>query len=57
MLKKKAILGGIVTIPTIDSDVELKIPAGTQPGEQRVKKKKKKKKKKTKKKKKEFEKE
>jgi molecular chaperone DnaJ len=32
----QAVLGGVVTIPTIDSDVELKIPAGTQPGEQRV---------------------
>ncbi len=32
----QAILGGAVTIPTIDADVELKIPAGTQPGEQRV---------------------
>ena len=32
----QAILGGTVTIPTIDDDVELKIPAGTQPNEQRV---------------------
>ncbi len=32
----QAILGGTVQIPTIDSDVELKVPPGTQPGEQRV---------------------
>jgi molecular chaperone DnaJ len=31
-----AILGGEVTIPTIDGDVELKIPAGTQPGSKKV---------------------
>ncbi len=32
----QAVLGGTVQIPTIDSDVELKIPPGTQPGETRV---------------------
>jgi molecular chaperone DnaJ len=32
----QAVLGGSVQIPTIDDDVELKIPAGTQPNEQRV---------------------
>ena len=32
----QAVLGGTVQIPTIDEDVELKIPAGTQPNEQRV---------------------
>ena len=32
----QAIIGGSVSIPTIDNDVELKIPAGTQNGEQRV---------------------
>jgi molecular chaperone DnaJ len=27
----KAILGGKVRVPTIDGDVELKVPAGSQP--------------------------
>ncbi len=31
-----SILGGTVTIPTIDGDVELTIPAGTQPGLKKV---------------------
>lgn len=32
----QAVLGGSVVIPTIENDVELKIPPGTQPNEQRV---------------------
>ncbi|KAI8804159.1 chaperone DnaJ [Cladochytrium replicatum] len=31
-----AILGGTVRVPTVDGDVELKIPAGTQPEDQKV---------------------
>jgi molecular chaperone DnaJ len=32
----KALLGGRVKIPTLDGDVELKISAGTQPGEEAI---------------------
>jgi molecular chaperone DnaJ len=32
----EAILGGKVTIPTLDGDVALKVPAGTQAGDRRV---------------------
>ncbi|KAJ3010621.1 hypothetical protein HKX48_007311, partial [Thoreauomyces humboldtii] len=31
----KALLGGTLRIPTVDGDVELKIPAGTQPNERK----------------------
>ena len=31
-----ALFGGTVTIPTVDGDVELKVPSGIQPGEDRV---------------------
>ena len=31
-----AILGGQITIPTIDGDVEMTVPAGTQPGERKT---------------------
>jgi len=31
-----AILGGYIRIPTVDGDVEVKVPAGTQPGQQAV---------------------
>ena len=31
-----AILGGYVRIPTVDGDVEVKVPAGTQSGQQAV---------------------
>ncbi len=32
----QAVLGGTVTIPTIDEDVDVKVSPGTQSGEQRV---------------------
>ena len=32
----EAVLGGQVAIPTLDGQVALKIPPGTQPGERRV---------------------
>ena len=31
-----ALLGGRVRVPTLDGDVELRVPAGTQPGEEAV---------------------
>ncbi|CAG8499257.1 3672_t:CDS:2 [Paraglomus occultum] len=31
-----AILGGYIRIPTVDGDVEVKVPSGTQPGQQAV---------------------
>jgi molecular chaperone DnaJ len=31
-----ALLGGDIRVPTIDGDVELKVPSGTQPGETKV---------------------
>jgi molecular chaperone DnaJ len=32
----RAMLGGAVTVPTLDGDSEVEIPAGSQPGEQVV---------------------
>lgn len=31
-----AILGGRVTVPTLEEDVQVKVPQGTQPGEEMV---------------------
>ena len=32
----KALLGGIVRVPTLDGDVDVRIPSGTQQGEEMV---------------------
>ncbi|ORZ33126.1 hypothetical protein BCR44DRAFT_1462676 [Catenaria anguillulae PL171] len=33
---RTALLGGVVKVPTIDGEVELKVPEGTQPGEKKL---------------------